>query len=151
MHPALSRRLTFAQLDEALLTEGLFGAAMELEDRSYPRFFIRFRTVAATDRLLRFDATNYDFEAVDVEPVDLVTRDPLDLAAWMTRNNGPFPPHPGPGGPPFLCIKGTRAFYTHTSHSPKFTGQRWEHHRRDLQLVELLRFIKDNFERGAWK
>ena len=151
MHPDLSRRLTFTQLDEALLAEGLFGARMTLEDRVYPRFFVRFRTVGETDRLLRFDANNYDFEAIDVEPVDLDTRDPLDPGAWMTRSNGPFPAHPRPGGRPFLCIKGTRAFYTHEFHSPKVTGQRWEHHRRDLKLVELLTFIKNNFESGAWK
>jgi hypothetical protein len=151
MHPALSKRLTLEQLDEALVTQGLFGKEVELEARSYPIFFVKFLTVDGRIRLLRFDATNYDFEPIDVEPADPITKRPLELHAWMTRNNGPFPPHPGLGGVPFLCIKGTRAFYTHPSHSPTLTGQRWELHRRDLKLVDLLAFIRTSFHNGVWK
>jgi hypothetical protein len=114
MHPSLSKRLTLEQLDEALATEGLFGEEMELEARAYPIFFVRFLTLDRQQRLLRFDAKNYDFEPIDVEPVDPITRAPLEAHAWMTRNNGPFPPHPGPGGTPFLCIRGTPELFTHT-------------------------------------
>jgi hypothetical protein len=151
MHPALSKRLTLEQLDGALATVGLFGQEMELEARTYPTFFVRFLTIDGRQRLLRFDANNYDLEPIDIQPVDPITKEPLELHAWMTRNNGRFPPHPGPGGAPFLCIKGTRAFYTHKSHSPIVTGQRWELHRRDLKLVDLLTFIKNSFQSGAWK
>lgn len=123
---------------------------MQLEDRSFPVFFVRFTTVTKQERLLRFDARNYDFEPLDVELVDPVTRGLLDSHAWMKRGGQPFPPHPLQGGRPFLCIKGTRAYYTHPSHSPRTTGERWERHRRDLKIVEILAFIRERFAMGNW-
>src|SRR6267143_6316403 len=94
LHPDLSKRLTLEQLDEALEREGLFGDVVQLEDRSYPVFFVRFTTVTKQERLLRFDARNYDFEPLDVEPVDPVTRGLLESHAWMKRAGQSFPPHP---------------------------------------------------------
>jgi len=111
---------------------------------------VRFTTVTKQERLLRFDARNYDFEPLDVEPVDPVTRGLLDPHAWMKRAGQSFPPHPLQGGRPFLCIKGTRAYYTHPSHSPRTTGERWERHRRDLKIVDILAFIRERFTTGNW-
>lgn len=150
MHPELSKQLTLEQLEEALQTEGLFGPAVQLEEWSYPTFYVRFATVAGKERLLRFEARNYDFEPLDIEPVHLDTRAPLDAGVWMKRDGGQFPPHPLQGGRPFLCLKGTRAYYTHPSHSPRTTGERWERHRRDLRIVDILVFIRDRFAVGGW-
>ena len=150
LHPELSKRLTLAQFEEALQTEGLFGAAVQVEEWSYPTFYVRFTTAAAQNRLLRFDASNYDFQPLDVEPVDPETRAPLEPSTWMKRDGAQFPPHPLQGGRPFLCIKGTRAYYTHPSHSPLATGERWERHRRDLKIVDIIRFIRDRFSTGGW-
>ncbi len=142
--------MTLDQLEEALREEGLFGPAVQLEEWSYPTFYVLFATVTGGQRLLRFDARNYDFEPLDVEPVDPITRGLLDPSAWMKRGGAQFPLHPLQDGRPFLCIKGTRAYYTHPSHSPKETGERWERHRRDLKIVDILRFVRDKFAAGAW-
>ena len=150
VHPELSKRLTLEQLEEALREESLFGSAVQIEEWSYPTFFVRFATMAGDQRLLRFDARNYDFQPLDVEPVDPVTRAPLDSSAWLKRDGGQFPPHPLQGGRPFLCIKGTRAYYTHPSHSPRETGERWERHRLDIKIVNVLRFIRERFATGGW-
>jgi len=150
LHPKLSKRLTLEQLDEAMQRDGLFGSAVQLEEWSYPTFFIRFVTVSGPARLLRFDARNYDLQPLDIAPVDPANRRPLELGAWMKRDGRPFPAHPLQGDAPFLCLKGTRSYYTHPHHSPKATGERWEQHRSDLRIVDLLIFIRDRFASGGW-
>ncbi len=150
MHPALSRKLTLEQLKEALQREGLFGNAVRLQEEAYPLLFVRFTTVTGGERLLRFDATNYDFQPLEIEPVDPVTRAPLDAGVGMKRGGQPFPPHPLQGGRPFLCLLGTRSYYTHPSHTPKVTSERWERHRRDMRIVDMLVVIRDRFATGQW-
>lgn len=151
MHPGLSRQLTLEQLDEAQRRDGLFDAVVRLEERSYPVFFVHFATVGGVDRVLRFEASNYDSEPLEVDPVDPKTRAPLELGAWMMRGGQAFPAHPLQGGRPFLCITGTRAYYTHPNHSPKTTGERWERHRRDLKIADILAFIRDRVTAGVWR
>jgi len=112
--------------------------------------FVRFTTVTGGERLLRFDATNYDFQPLEIEPVDPVTRAPLDAGVGMKRGGQPFPPHPLQGGRPFLCLLGTRSYYTHPSHTPKVTSERWERHRRDMRIVDMLVVIRDRFATGQW-
>jgi hypothetical protein len=138
------------QLEEAFQAEGLFGSVVEFEEWSYPTFYVRFRTVSAQVRLLRFDATNYDFQPLDIEPVDPETRAQLDPVAWPRRGGSEFPTHPGMDDRPFLCIQATRSYYTHPSHLPNLTGDRWEMHRSQMRLGDLLRRIAEHFASGYW-
>ena len=150
MHPALSERLTLEQLDEAFQRPILSVPEITLEERSYPFFYVRFATVRGVDRLLRFDATDYDFQPMDVELVDPVSRDSLEPTAWLIRDGQPCPPHPLQHGRPFLCVTGTRAYYTHPNHSPRVTSQRWERHRQAMPIGVILTFIGERFGAGRW-
>lgn len=151
MHPELSKRLMLAQLGAAVQTEDLLSGIMALEEVGYPTFFVRVITRAGAIRLLRFDCANYDFQPMAIEPVDPVTREPLPASAWPLRNGNAFPPHHLRGGGPFLCLEGTREYYTHEGHRPSVTGQRWEQHRPDMKIVDLLRVIKGKFTSGEWE
>jgi hypothetical protein len=151
MHPELSKKLVMAQLNEALVDQGLFTDAVQLEEIGHPLFFIRFVNKAGVTRLLRFDATNYDYQAVAVEPVDPVTREALAQSNWMLKNGGQFPSHHMKGGGPFLCFQGTRDYYTHESHQPSVTGERWEKLRSDFKIPDLIRYIKSKFASGEWE
>ena len=150
MHPALSERLTLDQLDEAFQQQELCVPGVTLEARSYPVFHVRFATVQGSERLLRFDATDYDFQPMDVELVDPVTRASLAPSAWLIRDGKPCPPHPLQNGLPFLCVTGTRAYYTHPNHSPRVTGERWERHRAAMPIGVILSFIQGRFATGRW-
>jgi hypothetical protein len=150
LHPALSERLTLEQLEEAFRHETLIAPGVHLEERGYPIFYVRFATVRGSDRLLRFDASNYDLEPLDIDLVDPRTRGPLDPNAWITRDGQRCPAHPLQSGRPFLCITGTRAYYIHPTHSPRVTRERWERHRRDMKIVDLLLFIRERFATGRW-
>ena len=149
MHPALSQQLFLQQLQEALKTEGLFSPEMALEDDAYPDLYIRFTNLQGRARLLHFEGVNYDFQAIQVRPVDPTTREPLSPQDWMTRGGGPFPPHQMLSGP-FLCLQGTRDYYTHEGHRPSVTGERWELWRAELPLAGLLATIKTKFATGEW-
>lgn len=149
VHPELSKRLTLAQLEEARQAEGLFGPALQLEEWSFPTFYVRFGTKGGQYRLLRVDARNYDFQPLDIDVVDPASRAVLGAGA-MRRDGGDFPLHPLQHNRPFLCVKGTRSYYTHPSHSPRATGERWERHRVDIKIVDILRFIRDRFASGGW-
>ena len=150
MHPALNERLTLEQLEEAFQLQELRVPGVALEARSYPVFYVRFTTVRNTERLLRFDGRDYDFQPMDAELVDPVTRALLPPAAWLIRDGKPCPPHPLQDGRPFLCITGTRAYYTHPNHSPRITGERWERHRAAMPIGEILSFIQGRFASGRW-
>lgn len=149
MHPALSRQLLIEQLQEALSVEGLFSPEMELVDDGYPDLYIRFTNHQGRARLLHLECTDYDFQAIQVRPVDPTTREPLPPHDWMTRGGGPFPPHQMLGGS-FLCLQGTRDYYTHEGHRPSVTGERWELWRAELPLARLLHTIKGKFATGEW-
>ena len=151
MHPELSKRLVKAQLEEALASKGLFSEQVQLEEAGYPCFFIRFVNKHRQVRLLRFDCTNYDFQPIAVEPVHPLTRETLPASAWMLRNGGSFPPHQMKGGGPFLCIQGVRDYYTHESHRPTVTDERWEKWRDDVKIVDLISTIKQKFASGEWE
>lgn len=150
MHPELSKRLVLAQLNEALETQDLFSDTVQLEEIGYPLIFIRFVNKGGNTRLLKFDATNYDCLPLAVEPVHPVTRQPLPPSEWMQRNGGAFPSHYMKGGGPFLCFQGTRDYYTHESHQPSVTGERWEKVRADFRIPDVIRYIKAKFASGAW-
>lgn len=151
MHPELAKRLTLAQLHEALQVDGVMSGVMQLEEVGYPTFFVRITNRQGMIRLLRFDCTNYDFQPMAIEPVDPVSREPLPDSTWMRRNGGPFPPHHLRGGRPFLCLEGTRDYYTHEGHRPSVTNQRWEQHRPDMKIADILRVIKCKFASGEWE
>ncbi|HWZ61126.1 MAG TPA: hypothetical protein VNW46_19225 [Gemmatimonadaceae bacterium] len=150
MHPELSKQLTLAQLEEALRSGRLFDASVELEEVSYPTFFVRFRTIRGYWRLFRFECTDYDYQPLDVEPVDPDTRSLLPASAWPLRDNGAFPAHAVHNGAPFLCISGTRKYYTHEGHRPQVTGNRWEQHRPDTRIPDLIGVIRERFATGRW-
>lgn len=150
MHPRLSERLVRLQLEEALGREGLFNDRVQLESPGYPRFFVRFTNSNGVERLIRFDCTNYDFDAIEIEPVDPITHAPLPADDWMLRGGGGFPPHHMKNGGPFLCLDGTRDYYTHEGHRPTVTGQRWEQLRGELRITDLIRVISNKFTEGAW-
>ena len=150
MHPALSERLTLEQLDEAFRRQELRVPGVTLDTRAYPVFYLRFVTVRGTERLLRFDATDYDFQPMDIELVDPVTRAQLAPSAWLVRDGQRCPLHPLQNGRPFLCVSGTRAYYTHPSHSPPVTGERWEQHRAAMPIGVILSFIQERFASGRW-
>ncbi|WP_216326051.1 hypothetical protein [Deinococcus aestuarii] len=149
MHPALSRQLLREQLQEALDTEGFFSPEMELVEDVSPDLYIRFTNLQGQARLLHFECTDYDFQAIQVRPVDPTTREPLSPHGWMTRNAGSFPSHQMLSGP-FLCLQGTRDYYTHEGHRPSVTGERWELWRAELPLARLLHAIKGKFATGEW-
>lgn len=150
MHPELSKKLTHEQLEEALMTEGLFSENVVLEEVNYPLVYIRFTSVNGEVRLLRFDATNYDTLPVQVEPVDPITRQPLSPERWMRRGGGVFPGHTMRSEQPFLCLQGTREYYTHEGHRPAVTGDRWESRRNEFKLRHLIAAISERFQRGEW-
>ncbi len=151
MHPALSKRLSQFQLEEALAREGLFGARVGLEEWEYPDLYVRIRNADELDRLLHFELTNYDFQPAAVEAIDPVTRGPLADSQRVMRDGGEFPDNPLLGGRRFLCIEGTRAYYMHPSHVPQVTGQRWEAMRPGFRLADLISYISGKFVSGSWK
>jgi hypothetical protein len=151
VHPELSKRLVAMQLREACARAGLFSAAVELEQAGYPEFFLRFTNKHGAVRLLRFECTNYDFQAIAVEPVDPLTRKPLQPTEWVRHGGGAFPAHSMKGGGPFFCIAGTRDYYTHESHRPVVTGDRWEKWRAEFRIADLIQLIKGKFSSGEWE
>jgi hypothetical protein len=150
MHVELSKRLVISQLKEALAQEGLFSDRVQLEEVSYPTFFVRFINRQGTVRLLRFEGTDYDFQPMAVDPIDPIRRTDLVPEHWPLRGSGAFPGHFMKGGRPFFCISGVRDYYTHEGHSPSVTGQRWEMHRATHRIPDLLAFIANKFATGSW-
>lgn len=148
VHSELTKQLVRQQLEE-VRTAGLLGPAVVLEEVGYPFFYIRFRAVPGHLRLLRFDYTNYDTFPVDVEPVDPVTRVMLPPTGWMLRDGGSFPTHADTKRL-FVCVEGTRQFYTHPGHDPLTTNIPWEKHRDELRLVSLIGHIAERFSSGRW-
>ncbi len=150
MHPEFCKRLIIDQLQEALSVEGLFSDRVQLEEAGYPDLYIRFLNKHGQVRLIHFECTNYDFQAIAIEPVHPFTREPLEVA-WMLRNGGAFPGHGMKDGAPFLCIQGTRDYYTHESHKPEITGERWEKWRPEFKIRDLIGVIKQKFATGEWE
>jgi len=151
MHPELSKRLVIAQLEEAVAEPGLFTDRVQLEEVGYPNFFVRFINKNEAIRLIRFESTNYDYQAIAVEPVNPVNREPLPTDQWMLRNGGGFPNHDMKGGRPFLCFQGTRDYYTMDGHRPNITGERWERWRNEFRIPDLIRFLKNKIASGEWE
>jgi hypothetical protein len=150
MHPEHCRQLVELQLEEALVKEGLFNERVELVEVDYASLFIRFRNCDSVPRLIHFDCTDYDTHPIAIEPVDPETRRPLPESAWLLRNGNVFPPHPLIKGP-FLCLAGTRHYYTHPSHTPQVTGQRWEELRLEFKLADLIQSLAARFAAGEWQ
>lgn len=152
MHPELSKRLVLLQLREAFASEHLFSGRVQLEELGYPRFYIRFTNHRREMRLLRFDCTNYDFQAMEIEPVDPISRAPLPPEAWPRRQRGQrFPGHYMRSGAPFLCLRGTRDYYTHELHGPKVSNERWEQDRPDFSIKVMLEVIAGKFKTREWE
>jgi hypothetical protein len=150
MHPEHCRQLVELQLEEALAEEGLFNERVELVEGDYPSLFIRFLNRDSVPRLIHFDCTDYDTQPIAIEPVDPKTRQPLPESAWLRRDGGAFPPHPLIKGP-FLCLAGTRHYYTHPSHTPRTTNQRWEELRLEFKLADLIQSLATRFASGVWR
>jgi hypothetical protein len=150
MHPEFCKELVRRQLQEAIGCDGLFNERVVLEEAGYPRFFITFINHNNVARLIRFDCTNYDTQPIDVEPVHPQNREALRDDEWLQRNGGAFPNHPLLNKTYFLCLDGTRHFYTHPGHKPQVTGQRWEAIRQDLKIADLIRAIALRFASGEW-
>lgn len=138
------------QLEEATVAPGIFGPRVVLEEACYPALYIRFTTSSDAVRLLRFECTAYDYQAVDVGPVDPETREPLGRDQWMRSNGGEFPGHQMYDNQPFLCVQGVRRFYTHPSHNPSATNEPWEKHRPDIRIADLVALIAKRFASGQW-
>lgn len=151
MHPELSKRLVLLQLHEAHTDPYLFSDKVQLEEISYPTFYIRFSNMFGVVRLLRFECSNYDTQPVAIEPVDPVTRQLLPMGSWMTWHGNAFPDHAGKGGLPFLCLEGTRDYYTHPQHLPQISGRYWEMLRPEFRIPDLIREIKTKFRRTEWR
>lgn len=151
MHPELSKRLVVSQIEEAIAQHDLSSDRVQLEEIGYPNFFVRFTNKHSATRLIRFECSNYDFQAVAIEPVDPTTREPLTAMAWMLRDGGNFPSHHMKGGGPFLCFQGTRDYYTHEGHRPNVTSERWEQWRNEFRIPDLIRFLKTKFASGSWE
>lgn len=151
MHPVLSERLVRMHLEEAQVHLGLFNSHTKLEDFAYPHFFVRFTNVHGMERLIRFECGDYDFQAVEVIPVDPCTREPLKADDWMLRHGYPFPAHPAHNQEPFLCLNGVRDYYTHPGHGPgSLENATWDRDRYTYRLPEILLFIRDRFADGSW-
>jgi hypothetical protein len=146
MHKDLSWRLVELQLKEAQSYPGLFDGTCRMAEVCRPNIYIEFQGREQV-RLARLDCTNYDLQPVQVRPVEPSNRADLSVDRFW---EGSFPEHPHLGGAKFLCIEGTRDYYTHDSHIPSATGQRWETRRSTMRLVDLIRFMKYRFEMGAW-
>jgi hypothetical protein len=151
MHPEFCKRLVIAQLQEAFNAEGLFSDRAQLEEAEYPHLYIRFLNKHGQMRLIHFECTNYDFQAIAIEPVHPLTREALVPDAWMLRNGGAFPVHGMKDGAPFLCLQGTRDYYTHEGHKPDITGERWEKWRPEFKIRDLIEVIKQKFAAGEWE
>lgn len=152
MHPELSKRLVLLQLQEALSDEQLFSSRVQFEELSYPRFYVRFTNHRGVIRLFRFDCTNYDFQAMAVEPVNPITREHLRPEDWPRRQRGqPFPGHYMRGGAPFLCLRGTREYYTHELHGPQTSNERWDEDRADFRIKDMLQAIANKFWTREWE
>ena len=151
MHPEYARRLVAEELQQALKSGGLFDDRMVLEEVIYPNIYIRVTNQKGQIRLLHFECDNYNFQPVAINPVDPQSRQPLLSEAWPRRGGGAFPGHQMRNGGPFLCLEGTRDFYTHESHRPSVTGDRWEVWRNELNLTTLLRTVKSKFVTGEWE
>lgn len=150
MHPELSKRLVLLQLRDTLAEPDLFSEKVQLEEISYPTFYIRFNNKHGAYRLVRFECSNYDTQPVAIDPVLPFTREALPLGAWMLRREGPFPEHALKGGLPFLCVEGTRDYYTHPQHLPQISGRYWETLRPDFRIPDLIKEIKTKFRRTDW-
>ena len=151
MHPEFSKQLVRSQIEEAQADGDLFTNRVQLEEIGFPKFFIRFTNKHEEVRLIQFETTNYDFQAIWVEPVDPVTRELLSRTDWMRRGGGDFPSHHMKGGGPFLCFQGTRDYYTHEGHRPTVSGERWEKWRSEFRIPDLIRYIKNKFASGEWE
>lgn len=152
MHPDLCKRLVRAQLSEALTRPDLFGNNVTLGQALFPNLYIRFSNRRGEPRLLRIECTNYDFQPVQLEPVDPLTLEPLPRASWWRKQGGgEHPGHPLRDGHPFLCLPGTRDYYTHESHLPTLTGDRWERMRPVFSLSDLVRTVSWKFASGEWE
>jgi|SRR5579863_7637286 len=151
MHPEFCKRLVAMQLAEARRRTDLFSAAAVLEQAGYPEFFVRFVNKHGVTRVLRFECTNYDSQPIAVEPVDPSTRELLPVSAWMRCGGGEFPTHQMKGGRPFFCVAGTRDYYTHESHRPSVTDERWEKWRAEFCIADLIQLIKGKFANGGWE
>ncbi len=149
MHPELSKELVNLQLEEAQRMPSLFGADVQLEDFEYPKFFVRFTNATGRVRLLQFDCVNYDYQAMEIEPVHPDNRCALDRSDWLRRSGGEFPVHPR-RQMPFLCVEAVRSFYTYPGHDPLTTNQPWEMHRAQFRVADVLRRIAQNFRNGTW-
>ena len=150
MHPELCKRLVFLQLEEAIDEYGLFSERVQLEEVSFPTFFVRFTNKYRDIRLIRFECNGYDTLPIAIEPIHPISRESLPPEEWMFWNGNPFPAHPLLDNKPFLCIEGTRYYYTHPQHLPTITGQYWEALRPSLSVASLIREIGVNFRRGEW-
>jgi hypothetical protein len=149
MHPELSWQLVLEQLEEARAEPGLFGDEVELVAAEKPCFDVRFTLPAAPPRLIRFNCNNYDYQPMDVYPIDLESKLPLSRASWVQRGGGEFPIHPATNMP-FFCMPGVRQFYTFPGHDPLSTGQPWEMHRSEFQIRDMLRALAQRFAAGMW-
>jgi hypothetical protein len=151
MHPEYSKKLVLGEIQLAIEKATLFDEKVQLEEIGYPAFYVRFINRSNLVRLLRFDATNYDFQPLAIEPVDLITREPLSPEKWPLRDGAAFPGHFMKNDCPFFCIKGVRDYYTHQGHTPAVSGECWEHHRADYRIPDLILYIKQKFASGSWE
>jgi hypothetical protein len=150
MHPAFCERLVRHQIDEAIGRK-VFSENVVLEEVTFPAFYVRFAFKDRVPRLIRFECTNYDFQPIQIEPVDLTTREPLSKANWPRRDGGgEFPLHKMKGNNPFFCISGVRDYYTYEGHIPTLTDGRWEKHRSGHRIPDLIEFIGGHFATGKW-
>ena len=83
--------------------------------------------------ILRLDGSRYDSEPFDVALVD-DAGEILPLEKWIP--GFALGIHPSLNVP-FVCVSGTRGYYSHESHF----AERWDSHRYNMRLDTLLDFL----------
>jgi hypothetical protein len=153
MHPELSWRLTLRQVEEAKSLPGLFSGGVELVEVTYPLVYVRLPNIKGEERLVEFDATNYDFQAMRVRPVDPQSRAALTDSDWVRRDGTDFPRHPELNKEQFFCIWGVRDYYTYPGHNPALNAAEvpWEFLRNEYRFADLLSHIVNHFRTGKWQ
>lgn len=157
MNAELSKRLVDNELSRASAM-GVFDASFRISTYEYPNLIVHVISPHTTRAFqLHFEFTDYDESAPQLRPIGTDGRvltgaeHPKRLQPQPPHLPGsPFPPHQPTGMGEFLCIAGTRDYYTHPQHLPQLTGKSWASDREGNRLAEVLWVVKSHFSNGDW-
>jgi hypothetical protein len=125
----------------------IFTPTFGLEAYTYPKLYLIATNTDGKNYRLRFEVSNYDEIPPELRVVNSDDKPIMVAADHPTRNGGPFPNHAGSGLTQFICISGTRDFYTHSSH----LSNSWLSDRPTNGLADVLQFVSLKFSKGEWK